>query len=104
MECDLLLPRPHAGILLRWTKDFDAKGAMGKDVVQLLQQAFTRRGVSEHVTVITLCRTRVCILCVHVCVCILCMHVRVCALCMHVCVCVLCMHVRVCVLKCAYHM
>ena len=34
------------GKLLRWTKDFDAKGAVGEDVVQLLQQAFARRGVS----------------------------------------------------------
>jgi hexokinase len=33
-----------AGKLLRWTKDFDAKGAVGEDVVQLLQQAFARRG------------------------------------------------------------
>jgi hexokinase len=35
-----------SGTLIRWTKDFSATGAVGKDVVQLLREAFVRRGVS----------------------------------------------------------
>ena len=35
------------GKLLRWTKDFDADGTVGEDVVKLMHQAFERRGVSE---------------------------------------------------------
>lgn len=35
-----------SGSLIRWTKDFSATGAEGKDVVQLLRDAFVRRGVS----------------------------------------------------------
>jgi len=34
-----------SGILVRWTKDFDADGAVGKDVVQLLVDAFKRKKV-----------------------------------------------------------
>ena len=36
-----------SGDLIRWTKDFTASGAVGEDVVQLLHQAFQRRGVSQ---------------------------------------------------------
>ena len=39
-----------SGTLIRWTKDFSATGAVGKDVVQLLRQAFIRQGVSPSVT------------------------------------------------------
>ena len=35
-----------SGTLLRWTKDFDADGAVGEDVVKLLRDALERRGVS----------------------------------------------------------
>ena len=35
-----------SGDLIRWTKDYKATGAVGKDVVQLLKEAFIRRGVS----------------------------------------------------------
>lgn len=35
-----------SGNLIRWTKDFSASGAVGKDVVELLRDAFARRGVS----------------------------------------------------------
>ena len=35
-----------SGRLIRWTKDFKATGAEGEDVVQLLKDAFDRRGVS----------------------------------------------------------
>ena len=31
------------GVLLTWTKGFSAKNAVGKDVVQLLQDAFDRK-------------------------------------------------------------
>lgn len=34
-----------SGFLVRWTKDFDADGAVGKDVVQLLADAFKRKKV-----------------------------------------------------------
>lgn len=36
-----------SGDLIRWTKDFTASGAVGKNVVQLLKEAFVRRGVSN---------------------------------------------------------
>ena len=36
-----------SGDLIRWTKDFTATGAVGKNVVQLLKEAFVRRGVSN---------------------------------------------------------
>lgn len=36
----------NSGKLVRWTKCFDAKGAVGKDPVQLLKDAFGRKGVS----------------------------------------------------------
>ena len=36
-----------SGILVRWTKDFDVKGAIGEDVVQLLMQALKRKNVSS---------------------------------------------------------
>ena len=39
-----------SGDLIRWTKDFTASGAVGKNVVQLLKEAFDRRGVSKFVT------------------------------------------------------
>ena len=35
-----------SGTLLRWTKGFDADGAVGEDVVKLLRDAVERRGVS----------------------------------------------------------
>lgn len=34
-----------SGDLIRWTKDFTASGAVGKNVVHLLKEAFDRRGV-----------------------------------------------------------
>ena len=34
-----------SGTLIRWTKDFKADGAEGKDIIQLLRAAFQRRGV-----------------------------------------------------------
>ena len=34
------------GKLIRWTRDFKFTGAEGKDVVQLLEEAASRRGVS----------------------------------------------------------
>ena len=36
-----------SGTLKQWTKDFDAKGAVGRDVVEMLQEALVRRGVSH---------------------------------------------------------
>ena len=38
------------GRLIRWTRDFKGTGAEGKDVVQLLEEAASRRGVSIHQT------------------------------------------------------
>ena len=35
-----------SGDLIRWTKDFSATGVVDHDVVQLLREAFIRRGVS----------------------------------------------------------
>ena len=35
-----------SGSLMRWTKDFDADGAVGENVVKLLRDAVKRRGVS----------------------------------------------------------
>ena len=35
-----------SGTLKQWTKDFDADGAVGRDVVEMLQEALVRRGVS----------------------------------------------------------
>ena len=37
------------GRLIRWTKEFEGKGAEGKDVVQLLKEAASRRGVQVSV-------------------------------------------------------
>lgn len=34
------------GILMRWTKGFNCSNVVGNDVVQLLQDAIDRRGVS----------------------------------------------------------
>lgn len=36
-----------SGILLRWTKDFSAKGVEGKDVVSLLESALSAKGVQN---------------------------------------------------------
>ncbi len=36
-----------AGDLIRWTKDFTAKDCVDHDVVQMLSDAFDRRGVSN---------------------------------------------------------
>lgn len=36
-----------AGVLLHWTKDFSAKGVVGKDVVKLLNQALSRKGLDN---------------------------------------------------------
>ena len=33
-----------SGILKRWTKGFTASGAVGRDVIEMLKDAFTRRG------------------------------------------------------------
>ncbi|KAG0252462.1 glucokinase [Mortierella polycephala] len=38
-----------AGTLLRWTKGFNCPGAVGNDVVQLLQDALNRKEVNVHV-------------------------------------------------------
>ena len=35
-----------SGKLLRWSKDFSASGAVGKDPVMLLKEAFERKNVS----------------------------------------------------------
>ena len=37
-----------AGNLKMWTKDFNAAGAVGRDVVEMLQEALSRRKVSLH--------------------------------------------------------
>lgn len=39
----------NAGKLLRWTKGFSCPGAVGKDIVQLLQEALDRNTVNVHV-------------------------------------------------------
>ncbi len=36
-----------SGILVNWTKDFSAKGVVGKDVVSLLNEALARQGISN---------------------------------------------------------
>ncbi len=36
-----------SGILICWTKGFEIRGAVGKDVVELMRGAFARRGVSN---------------------------------------------------------
>lgn len=38
-----------AGMLLRWTKGFSCPGAVGNDIVQLLQEALNRNEVNVHV-------------------------------------------------------
>ncbi|KAF9148892.1 glucokinase [Linnemannia schmuckeri] len=38
-----------AGMLLRWTKGFNCPGAVGNDIVQLLQEALNRNEVNVHV-------------------------------------------------------
>jgi hexokinase len=38
-----------AGMLLRWTKGFNCPGAVGQDIVQLLQEALNRNKVNVHV-------------------------------------------------------
>ncbi|CAO3567859.1 unnamed protein product [Mortierella alpina] len=38
-----------AGVLLRWTKGFHCPGAVGSDIVQLLQEALNRKEVNVHV-------------------------------------------------------
>ncbi|KAG9069764.1 glucokinase [Linnemannia hyalina] len=38
-----------AGMLLRWTKGFNCPGAVGNDIVQLLQEAIDRNKVNVHV-------------------------------------------------------
>ncbi|KAF9959286.1 glucokinase [Mortierella alpina] len=38
-----------AGVLLRWTKGFHCPGAVGNDIVQLLQEALDRNEVNVHV-------------------------------------------------------
>lgn len=35
----------NSGVLLRWTKGFNARGAMGVDVVRLLNETLTKKGV-----------------------------------------------------------
>ena len=35
-----------AGVLKKWTKDFNAPGAVGRDVIEMLQEALSRREVS----------------------------------------------------------
>ncbi len=41
-----------SGTLIRWTKDFTATGVVGENVVQLLKEAFVRRGVSMCICVL----------------------------------------------------
>lgn len=41
-----------SGKLLRWTKEFNAKDAIGKDPVQLLNEAFKRKKVSIHLLLV----------------------------------------------------
>ena len=36
-----------SGTLKRWTKDFSAEGAVGRDVIEMLQEALSRRKVSN---------------------------------------------------------
>lgn len=36
----------NSGVLLRWTKGFQASDAVGEDPVKLLSAAFERKGVS----------------------------------------------------------
>ena len=36
-----------SGTLVRWTKCFDADGAVGEDPVRLLREAFDRKGVGD---------------------------------------------------------
>ena len=36
-----------SGTLVRWTKCFDADGAVGEDPVRLLREAFDRKGVCD---------------------------------------------------------
>ncbi|KAG0292654.1 glucokinase [Linnemannia gamsii] len=38
-----------AGMLLRWTKGFNCPGAVGNDIVQLLQEALNRNKINVHV-------------------------------------------------------
>ena len=42
------------GKLIRWTRDFEATGAEGRDVVQLLKEAASKKGVSVQQTTATL--------------------------------------------------
>ena len=35
-----------SGVLVRWTKCFSASGAVGRDPVEMLKEAFGRKGVS----------------------------------------------------------
>ena len=35
----------NIGIMMKWTKGFDVSGVVGRDVVQLLREAFQRRKV-----------------------------------------------------------
>ena len=37
-----------SGTLIHWTKNFDAKGAVNEDVVQLLMEALKKKGVGHH--------------------------------------------------------
>lgn len=37
----------NKGILMKWTKGFNASGVIGKDVVQQLHAAFTRQNVRD---------------------------------------------------------
>lgn len=39
----------NSGVLLRWTKGFKAVDAVGKDPIELLDEAFKRKGVSMQV-------------------------------------------------------
>ncbi|KAF9931823.1 glucokinase [Linnemannia zychae] len=39
----------NAGMLLRWTKGYNCPGAVGNDIVQLLQEALDRNNVNVHV-------------------------------------------------------
>ena len=42
-----------AGVLKKWTKDFNGSGAVGRDVIEMLQEALSRRDVSSrHFTLV----------------------------------------------------
>lgn len=39
------------GMLIRWTKGFNCEGVVGRDVVEMLEEALKRRGVSSDISI-----------------------------------------------------